>query len=248
VDCRDRSANINVGVALLSLLHAAPREGHLEEIFHLFAYLKAHYRSSLLFDPRPFVNDPSQFTQPDWLEFYTGVGEALPLDIQEPRRNEGEVTCYVGADYAGCRVTRRSHTGIQLILRRAPLIWYSKRHNTIEASTFGSECIAMKTAIEQIDLLRYKLQMLGIPINCLTSVYTDNQSVFKKATSPESVLKKKHNSIAYHQTREAHASKTVQVAMEPCDTNRSDKLTKLMPGENDSPLVLGHSKMDDLVF
>jgi hypothetical protein len=105
------------------------------------------------------------------------------------------------------------------------VIWYSKRQNTVEASTFGSEFIAMKTAIEQVESLRYKLWMMGIPINGPTSVYTDNQSVFKNATSPESVLKKKHNSIAYHRTREAQAAKTVQVARDPGYTNMSDILT-----------------------
>jgi hypothetical protein len=94
-------------VALLSQSLAAPREGHLEEVFHVFAYLKAHDRSSLVFDPRPFENDPSRFTQPDWSEFYPGAAEAIPPNMPEPRENEGVVTCYVDADHAGCRVTRR---------------------------------------------------------------------------------------------------------------------------------------------
>jgi hypothetical protein len=114
--------DINVGVALLSQFLAAPREGHLEEVFHVFAYLKAYDRSSLVFDPRPFENDPSRFTQPDWSEFYPGAAEAIPPNMPEPRGNEGEVTCYVDADHAGCRVTRRSHTGILLFLQRAPVI------------------------------------------------------------------------------------------------------------------------------
>jgi hypothetical protein len=72
-----------------------------------------------------------------------------------------------------------------------------KTHNTVEASTFGSQFIAMKTAIEQVESLRYKLRMMGVPINGPTSVYTDNQSVFKNATSPQSVIKKRYNLIAY---------------------------------------------------
>jgi hypothetical protein len=32
---------IKVGVALLSLFLAAPKDGHLEEVFHVFAYMKA---------------------------------------------------------------------------------------------------------------------------------------------------------------------------------------------------------------
>jgi hypothetical protein len=117
------------------------------------------------------------------------------------------------------------------------VLWYSKRQNTVEASTFGSEFIALKTAIEQVESLRYKLRMMGIPICGPTSVYTDNQSVFKNSTSPESVLKKKHNSIAYHRSREAQASKTVEIAWEPGDTNMSDILTKLLAGPRLRTLV-----------
>jgi hypothetical protein len=110
------------------------------------------------------------------------------------------MTCYVDADHAGCRVTRRSHTGILIFIQKAPIIWYSKRQNTVEASTFGSEFIAMKTAIEQVEALRYKLRMMGIPITCPTNVYCDNEAVFKNSTFPKSIIKKIHNAIAYHRT------------------------------------------------
>jgi hypothetical protein len=117
------------------------------------------------------------------------------------------------------------------------VLWYSKRQNTVEASDFGSEFIALKSAIEQVDSLRYKLRMMGIPISGPTSVNTDNQSVFKNTTLPKSVLKKKHNSIAYHRSREAQGSMTVQIAWEPDDTNMSDILTKLLVGPRLRTLV-----------
>jgi hypothetical protein len=41
-------------------------------------------------------------------------------------------------------------------------MWFSKRQNSVEASTFGSEFTAMKNAVEMIEALRYKLQMLGV--------------------------------------------------------------------------------------
>ncbi len=69
------------------------------------------------------------------------------------------MTYFVNADHAGCQLTRRSHTGVILYINRAPIIWYSKRQNTVESSTFGSEFIAMKIAIELIEGLRYKLMI-----------------------------------------------------------------------------------------
>jgi hypothetical protein len=36
-------------------------------------------------------------------------------------------------------------------VNRAPILWYSKRQNTVESSTFGSEIVAMRIAIEIIE-------------------------------------------------------------------------------------------------
>ena len=46
----------------------------------------------------------------------------------------------------------------------APIFWFSKKQNTIESLTFGSEFIALKQATEIIEGLIYKLLMLGIPV------------------------------------------------------------------------------------
>jgi hypothetical protein len=39
-------------------------------------------------------------------------------------------------------MTRWLHTGIILYVQNAPIVWYSKRQNTFELATFGSEFIA----------------------------------------------------------------------------------------------------------
>jgi hypothetical protein len=222
--------DIMVSVAMLSRHLAAPREGHLDATFHIFAYLQSYNRSQVVFDASIPDVDDSRFSTNDWTSYYPGAAEAIPPNAPEARGKVMTVSCYVDADHAGCRVTRRSHTGILLFLQKAPITWYSKRQNTIEASTFGSEFIALKTAVEQIEALRYKLRMMGIPIEGPANVYCDNEAVFKNSTFPESTIKKKHNSIAYHRTREAQASGTVRIAWEPGETNYADLLTKLLPG------------------
>jgi hypothetical protein len=72
------------------------------------------------------------------------------------------MSCFTDADRAGCQFTRRSHTGVLIFINRAPILWCSKRQNTVEALTFGSEFIAAKVAVEMIEGLRYELQMMGI--------------------------------------------------------------------------------------
>ena len=53
--------------------------------------------------------------------------------------------------------------------------------------------------------LRYKLRMMGIPVEGPTCIYGDNQSVLANTTIPDSTLKKKSQSIAYHFVHEGVA-------------------------------------------
>jgi hypothetical protein len=116
-----------------------------------------------------------------------------------------------------------------LFCNKAPVIWHSKRQNTVEASTFESEFQAMKNAVGLTESLRYKLRMFGVPIDSATNVFCANEAVYRYTTLPESTLKKKHHSIAYHRCREAVAAGTVRIAKEGMRTYLSDLLAKLLP-------------------
>ena len=65
-----------------------------------------------------------------------------------------------------------------------PIIWFSKKQNTIETSTYGPEFLALKTAQEMIDGLIFKLQMLGVPISGPTRVFCDNKFFGKEYHLP----------------------------------------------------------------
>jgi hypothetical protein len=229
--------DIHMAVALLAQYLAQPRQGHLQQAFHIFAYLKAHARSRVVFDPTmPMLNE-SSFEVADWSEFYGNVKVPIPPNAPEPRGHPVMITCFVDADHAGNLVTSRSHSGILIFCNKASIIWYSKRQNTVETSTFGSECIAAKIAVELIEGLRYKLRMFGVPIDGPANMYCDNNSVVTSSTKPESTLKKKHNAIAYHKVREAVAQGTIRIAKEPGLTNLADILTKPLPGPRMRQLI-----------
>ncbi len=59
-------------------------------------------------------------------------------------------------------MTQRLHTGVIIFIDGAPTLWFSKRQNTVESSTFGSEFVAMRITIEMIKGLLYKLRMMGV--------------------------------------------------------------------------------------
>ena len=81
--------------------------------------------------------------------------QPTPGNMLETRGESVTTTCFVDANHVGCRRTHRSHTGILIYVNRVPIIWWSKRQNTVESSTFGSEFIAMKQLIDLIESLRY---------------------------------------------------------------------------------------------
>ncbi|KAI2498409.1 Reverse transcriptase (RNA-dependent DNA polymerase) [Fragilaria crotonensis] len=217
-------------VALMSTyMMAMPRDGHLQQLYRIFGYLKLYPKRKIAFDPQhPAINE-RMFRKSDWTDFYRDVKEAVPGDMPAPRGNPMSTHCFVDASHGSDRATRRSQTGILIFCNKAPIIWFSKRQNTVETSTSGSEFQAMKNAVELIEALRYKLRMFGVPIDGPTNIFCDNEAVYKNTSLPESTLKKKHHAIAYHRCREAVAAETVRVAKEGTKTNLSDLFTKLLP-------------------
>ena len=117
--------------------------------------------------------------------------------MPKPLGRSVNINSFVDADHAGNLATRRSHTGILIFVNMAPITWYSKRQNTVETSTFSSEMVALRIATEMIEGLRYKLRMLGVPLEGPARVYCDNESVVKNTTLPESSLKKKHCAVGF---------------------------------------------------
>ena len=216
-------------VSMLAAFSAAPRQGHLAAVLHLYGYLKKNPKSKLVFDPTPMDHDCHE--EPDWRDFYGEPKELIPPDAPEPRGKSVQTTAFVDSDHAGDLVNRRSRTGVIIFLGMAPIAWHSKKQGSIETSSFGSELSAMKTAVEMIEGLRYKLRMMGIPLDGKTFVKADNMSVIHNCSNPASQLKKKSNSIAYHYIRERCAAGVCGITYIPTQDNLADMFTKSQPGE-----------------
>ena len=204
---------------MMSTYLARPRRGHLEKVHHIFGYLKSHPKRKLFFDPQHPSIDERSFNSYDSYGFYHDIKEVIPEDMPSPRGQSVSMHCFVNADHAGNSVTRRSLTSFLLFVNHAPIVWFSKWQNTVKTSTFGSDFIAMKTAVEQTESLCYKIRMFGIPVEDPMNGFCDNKSIFKNLTIPDLTLKKIHTSICYHQSREAVASGTMWVAKEGMATN-----------------------------
>ena len=146
-----------------------------------------------------------------------------------PRGNAVVTTAYCDSSYAANKKTRKSHTGYVIFVNRAPIIWKSRRRNTVELSAFSSEFVALKECVEDIEHIRFKLRMFGIPISQdhpATHIFCDNESMVKNTTKVDSTLNKKHSEVAYHFVRWNVAAGVCTIAWIDTNNNLADAFTK----------------------
>ena len=60
------SVDINVEVSMMSSHLAMPREGHMQELLHVFAYLNKHMNTEMVFDTSDPKIDMNSFQRQDW--------------------------------------------------------------------------------------------------------------------------------------------------------------------------------------
>ena len=232
--------DINTEVSALSSFLALPRRGHMEAALHIMSYLKIRHNSRLALDPSyPAIDYDSFNIDAEWTAFYGDVKEAIPPNAPKPLGKEVEIRMFVDSDHAGDKVTRRSRTGFMIFMNMAMINWCSKKQSTIEGAVFGAEFVAMKVGVETLRGIRYKLRMMGVEIAGPSYVYGDNMSVINNTSKPESILKKKSNSICYHFVREAVAMKEALTTHIPTLKNWADLLTKVLSGKKRRDLVKG---------
>ena len=146
-----------------------------------------------------------------------------------PKGKAARLTLFVDADHAHDQVTRRSITGILVMLNNTPIRWVCKRQKTAESSTYGWELVTARIATELILELRYTLRMLGVPLDGPALMLRDNMSIVLNTTFPSSVLKKKHLNIGYHRVREVVVAKVLRFVHVRSEENLADILTKALP-------------------
>ena len=79
---------------------------------------------------------------------------------------------------------------------------------------------------ELVVSLRYKFRMFGIPVNGPSNIFCENESVYRKFSFADSILKKKHHSICYHLFIEKVAAVTIIINKVDGGGNLSDILTE----------------------
>ena len=85
---------------------ALPCKGHLDKLFHIFAYLKWKHRAQMVFDPTyPYIEN-DDFPRHDWEKHYGEVKKVIPTNAPSPRGKGFVMIGFVDADIVGDKVIR----------------------------------------------------------------------------------------------------------------------------------------------
>ena len=144
---------------------------------------------------------------------------------------------YVDSNHAGEKRTRRSQTSFFVYLNCALVQCLSKKQATIGTSVFGAEFVTMKIGMDSLRGLQYMLRMMKVPIWGPLLIYGDNMSVIHNTQQPESTLKKKSDSIAYHAVRELIAMGESLTGHVGTNSNVADLATKVLVDKKRQSMV-----------
>jgi hypothetical protein len=219
--------DIGTSVMTMSGFRVAPRQGHLDRVRRICGFLAKmkHGFIRIRTEEPDYSSIPEQHY--DWSRsVYGEVKELIPDDIPTPKGKRVISTSYVDANLYHDLVTGRSVTGVLHFVNQTPVHWFTKKQATVETATYGSEFVAAKQAVEQIMALRMSLRYLGVEVHGATYLFGDNGSVVTNSSIPESPLRKRHQALAYHFTREAIAAKVVDFRHLPGTLNPADILSK----------------------
>ena len=202
--------DICLAMSSLSRFLCCPREGHLRRLFRVWGYLKKFPNKSIgICAEDPIYEQPLTEFKADFEDQYRYAKEEIDPGFPEPKGKPLATTIFVDSDHAHDTVTRRSITGILVVVGSTPVSWMSKRQGAVATSTYSAEFCAMRTAAEEAISIRYMLRSLGVPVVEPTKVFGDNLGVIQNASCQDAILQKKHVAIAFHRVWECVAAKII---------------------------------------
>jgi hypothetical protein len=128
-----------------------------------------------------------------------------------PRGSTFDLIGYSDADWARCKINRKSTSGTCQFLGRSLVSWASKKQNSVALSTVEAEYIAAGHCCSQLLWMRQTLRDYGykltkVPLLC------DNESAIRMADNPVEHSRTKHIAIRYHFLRDHQQKGDIEIA------------------------------------
>jgi hypothetical protein len=142
-----------------------------------------------------------------------------------PRGSIFDLIGYSDADWAGCKINKKSTSGTCQFLGRSLVSWASKKQNSVALSTAEAEYIAAGHCCAQLLWMRQTLRDCGyklikVPLLC------DNESAIRMADNPVEHSRTEHIAIQYHFLRDHQQKGDIEIAYVSTKEQLADIFTK----------------------
>ena len=157
------------------------------------------------------------------------------LGLWYPIGCDSSLIAYTDADYAGCKLDRKSTSGWCQFLGGCVVSWASKKQHSVALSTAEAEYVAAGGCGAQVlwikhQLLDFNIEKQRVPIYC------DNTSAINLAKNPVQHSRTKHIEIRYHFLRDHVAKGDFELIFIATDKQIADIFTKPLNEEKFSSL------------
>ena len=132
----------------------------------------------------------------DFEDQYEYASEESDPGFPEPKEKPIGTSIFFDSDHAHDTETRRSISGVLVVVGSTPLSCMSKCQGAVATSTYSAEFCAMRLATEEAITIQHMLHSLGIPVSEPAKLFGDNLGVIQNASVPEATLQKKHTAIS----------------------------------------------------
>jgi len=167
-------------------------------------------------------------------------GEEVPertlesrLQASTPDENiPGNPLLFVDADYGGCKVTRRSTSGMIILMNGGPITWSSRLQKITAQSSAESEIYAVCEAVKEAIHIKLLCEETGIrQPNKPMAVYEDNSACIALGHSLKNSKSAKHFQVRLRFLQEHVRDKTIEFEKVDTKEQLADGFTKALPRE-----------------
>lgn len=151
----------------------------------------------------------------------------LAIEYQGDRQ---EIIAFSDADFASCRDSRRSVSGLLIKHCNAPITWGATKQSRVAESTTEAEFVACSLASRGLVWVRQFLTELQVTeLTTPTKLLVDNQSAIKLVKNKQIHSRIKHLDINLMAVREREDEGQVCIEYVHTDDQQADLLTKPLP-------------------
>ncbi|KAL2347419.1 hypothetical protein Fmac_001419 [Flemingia macrophylla] len=147
-----------------------------------------------------------------------------------PKGTTSNLIGFSDADFAGCKLDRKSTSGTCHIFGECLVSWHSKKQACVVLSTAEAEYIAAGSCCAQSIWLKQRLQDFGLKLKKIP-LMCDNTSAIKITKNPIMHSRTKHIEIRHHFIRDHVEKGDCEVEFVKSEDQLADIFTKPLPKE-----------------